>query len=118
MLTDLLIFRSAMVRQMRDLPDAFRAMPRDFVRILSDSGGPCLGTPSDTRDGPVTARTGCLSARQVIARADNDIRLGRGLRIEVPFGDGFPQSSGAIAMRPTLPCIILALSIAFYRKRG
>jgi hypothetical protein len=67
MLTHLLIFRSAMVRQMRDLPDAFRAMPRDFVRILSDSGGPC---PNGARDrqavpgtGPVTAHTGCLSAR-------------------------------------------------------
>ena len=33
MLTHLLIFRAAMVRQIRDLPDAFRAMPRDFVRI-------------------------------------------------------------------------------------
>lgn len=33
MLTHLVIFRSAMVRQMYDLPDAFRAMPRDFVRI-------------------------------------------------------------------------------------
>jgi hypothetical protein len=33
MLTHLLIFRAAMVRRRWDLPDAFRAMPRDFVRI-------------------------------------------------------------------------------------
>jgi hypothetical protein len=54
MLTDLLIFRSAMVRQMRDLPDAFRAMPRDFVQILSDSGGPC---PNGARERQATPET-------------------------------------------------------------
>ena len=39
MLMHLVIFRSAMVRQTYDLPDAFRARPRDFVRI-SEPGGP------------------------------------------------------------------------------
>jgi hypothetical protein len=55
MLTHLLIFRSAMVRQMRDLPDAFRAMPRDFVRILSDSGGQCPNAAGDRQAAPETA---------------------------------------------------------------
>ena len=51
MLTHLLVFRSAMTRQMRDLPDTFRATPRDFVQI-PDSGS--LGTgpnePGDRRE--------------------------------------------------------------------
>jgi hypothetical protein len=39
MLTHLVIFRSAMVRQTYDLPDAFRARPRDFV-LISELGSP------------------------------------------------------------------------------
>lgn len=35
MLTHLLLFRSAMVRPLRDLPDPFRARPRDFVPLAS-----------------------------------------------------------------------------------
>ena len=39
MLTHLVIFRSAMVRQRYDLPDVFRARPRDFV-LISEPGSP------------------------------------------------------------------------------
>lgn len=42
MLTHLVIFRSAMVRQTYDLPDAFRARPRDFV-LISEPRSPGPG---------------------------------------------------------------------------
>jgi hypothetical protein len=35
MLTHLLLLRSAMVRPLRDLPDPFRARPRDFIPLAS-----------------------------------------------------------------------------------
>jgi hypothetical protein len=53
MLTHLVIFRSAMVRQTYDLPDAFRARPRDFV-LISEPGspGPSPNEAADCRAAP------------------------------------------------------------------
>ena len=63
MMTHLLIFRAAMVRQIRDLPDAFRARPRDFVRIAEPGSGglgPNEGRAAELRHSlAVALLTGC-----------------------------------------------------------
>jgi hypothetical protein len=56
MLTHLVIFRSAMVRQTYDLPDAFRARPRDFV-LISEPGRPGPG-PDEAADYRAVAELG------------------------------------------------------------